>query len=358
MGINVLGPDINESNYTFAVNKEGAIRFGLGAIKGLGSGPVDAIVKERKNGVYKSIFDLTKRVNLRVCNKKAFESLAYAGGFDSFTNVHRAQYFTADSSGRTFLESAVKFGAAFQESQFSAQASIFGGSSETSLPEPIIPKAEEWTSIYKLNREKEVVGIFISGHPLDDFKIDIDSFCTGNIGMLNEMQEHLQKDLFIAAVVTGAEHRLTKNGDPFGTLVIEDYNDSHRLNLFNENYLKFKHFMEPGIFIVMKGKVQISNKNRTQPEFAVSTIELLQELRDKRTKEINLILNNKNVNQIFISELNTMFVQYPGNTPVTIKVLDALEGVEVTMKSRSLRVKASNEFLDRLSELMIGYTLN
>jgi DNA polymerase-3 subunit alpha len=177
MGVEVLGPDINESNYAFTVNKEGAVRFGLGAIKGLGSAPIEAIVLERAKGNFQSIFDITKRINLRICNKRAFESLAYAGGFDSFQNVHRAQYFAVDSNNRTFLESAVKYGASFQESQSSAQASMFGEATGTTMPEPQIPKCEEWSSIYKLNREKEVVGIFISGHPLDEFKVEIESFC-------------------------------------------------------------------------------------------------------------------------------------------------------------------------------------
>lgn len=356
MGINVLGPDINESNYTFSVNKSGAIRFGLGAIKGLGSGPVEAIVEERKNGNYKSIFDLTKRVNLRVCNKKAFESLAYAGGFDSFNNVHRAQYFTADATGKTFLENAVRFGAAYQESQFSAQASIFGEASGTSMPEPVVPKAEEWTSMYKLNREKEVVGIFISGHPLDDFKVDIQSFCSGSVGMLTNLEAHMHKDLLIAAVVTGAEHRTTKNGAPFGTLAIEDYTDAHRLNLFQENYLKFKHFMEPGTFIVLKGKVEIP-RNRSNVEFTVHSIELLQELREKKTKEINLRLSSSNIDQIFISELNDTFNRFPGNTPVSLQVEDNLEGVTVQLKSRTVRVKPTNELFESLSNLLIDFSL-
>ncbi|MDX1463639.1 MAG: DNA polymerase III subunit alpha, partial [Marinirhabdus sp.] len=164
MGVEVLGPDINESDYKFTVNKQGAIRFGLGAIKGVGSGPVNAIKTEREeNGPFRDIFDLTKRINLRLCNKKAFESLALAGGFDSFKNIHRAQYFIEDN-GKTFLETAIKFGAKFQENENSAQASLFGEASGTEIPAPQVPHAEEWTSMYKLNREREVVGIFISGH--------------------------------------------------------------------------------------------------------------------------------------------------------------------------------------------------
>jgi DNA polymerase-3 subunit alpha len=186
MGIEVLGPDINESGFTFSVNASGAIRFGLGAIKGMGSGPVEAILQERANGAFSDIFDVTKRINLRLCNKRAFESLVYAGGFDSFQEVHRAQYFVTDSSSRTFLESAIRYGASVQEQQHSSQHSMFGEATGTTMPAPTVPRADEWPAIYKLNREKEVVGIFISGHPLDDFKVEINSFCTGTVAMLND----------------------------------------------------------------------------------------------------------------------------------------------------------------------------
>jgi DNA polymerase-3 subunit alpha len=259
-----LSPDINESEYAFTVNKEGAIRFGLGAIKGLGSAPIEAIVDERKNGNFKSIFDLTKSINLRIFNKLAFESFAYAGGFDSFQNVHRAQYFAVDSNNRTFLESAVKYGASFQESQFSAQKIIFEESTGTAMPEPQIPKCDEWAAIYKLNREKEVVGIFISGHPLDEFKVEIESFCKGTVAALNDVKSYLNQNLTIAAVVSASEHRFTKKGDPFSTLTLEDYTDSSRLFLFSENHLRFKHFAEPGTFVVITGRVEIP-RHRQEP---------------------------------------------------------------------------------------------
>src|SRR5574343_265776 len=298
MGVPVLGPDVNESNYQFTVNKEGAIRFGLGAIKGLGSGPVEAIIQERtENGPFDSIFDMAKRINLRLCNKKAFESLAYAGGFDSFKGVHRAQYFKEDGSGKTFLENAMKFGASFQESENSSQVSMFGESTGTKMPEPEIPKTEEWGSIYKLNREKEVVGIFISGHPLDDFRIEIESFCNGRVGMLNEMELHKGKDLLIAATITDAEHRFTKNGDPFGTLIIEDYTDSYKLFLWRENYLKFKHFIQPGAFIALKGKIEVPPR-RSELEFVLNSVDMLQNLRETRANRIHLKVSTKALDQV------------------------------------------------------------
>jgi DNA polymerase-3 subunit alpha len=357
MGVPVLGPDVNESSFTFAVNKAGAIRFGLGAVKGLGSAPVDAIVTERKNGPFTSIFDMTKRVSLRVCNKRAFESLAYAGGFDSFPGVHRAQYFAIDPSGRSFLENAVRYGASFQEQENSAQASMFGESTGTSMPEPQVPRCEEWPAIYKLNREKEVVGIFISGHPLDDFKIEIDSFCTGNIAMLSDLSQYMGRDILIAAIVTNAEHRFTKHGDGFGTLTVEDYQDAFRLNLFKENYLKFKHFMEPGTFITMKGRIEVP-RYRQQAEFVVHSIDLLQDLREKRTKSLHLKFSSKEVDHLMIDKLNELFNQNQGNCQLHFTVFDPIEGYEVNLPSRSVKIQPSSNLFKELAKLDVEFRLN
>ncbi|MEI8116461.1 MAG: DNA polymerase III subunit alpha [Flavobacteriia bacterium] len=357
MGVQVLGPDVNESNYTFAVNKAGAIRFGLGAVKGLGSAPVEAIVEERKNGAFTSIFDMTKRISLRVCNKRAFESLAYAGGLDSFPGVHRAQYFAMDPSGKSFLENAVRYGASFQEQENSAQASMFGESTGTSMPEPQVPKCEEWPAIYKLNREKEVVGIFISGHPLDDFKIEIDSFCTGNIAMLNDLSQYMGRDILIAAIVTNAEHRFTKHGDGFGTLTVEDYQDAFRLNLFKENYLKFKHFMEPGTFITMKGRIEVP-RYRQQAEFVVHSIDLLQDLREKRTKSLHLKFSSKEVDHLMIDKLNELFNQNQGSCQLHFTVYDPIEGYEVNLPSRSVKIQPSSALFKELAKLDVDFRLN
>jgi DNA polymerase-3 subunit alpha len=357
MGVEVLSPDINESEYAFTVNKEGAIRFGLGAIKGLGSAPIEAIVDERKNGNFKSIFDLTKRINLRICNKRAFESLAYAGGFDSFQNVHRAQYFAADTNNRTFLENAVKYGASFQESQSSAQASMFGESTGTTMPEPQIPKCEEWSAIYKLNREKEVVGIFISGHPLDEFKVEIESFCKGTVAVLNDVKSYLGQNLTIAAVVSACEHRFTKKGDPFSTLTLEDYTDSSRLFLFSENHLRFKHFAEPGTFVVITGRVEIP-RHRQEPEFVIGSIELLQELRDKKAKAVNIRISNTDLTFLLIEAINEVINENIGNVNLKFVIFDSIEGIEIEMPSRSIKVKPSNDLFKKLAKLGVEFSLN
>jgi DNA polymerase-3 subunit alpha len=359
MGLPVLGPDVNESNYQFTVNKEGAVRFGLGAIKGLGSGPVDAIIAERsEGGSFTSIFDLTRRVNLRLCNKKAFESLAYAGGFDSFKGVHRAQYFKEDSSGKVFLENAIKYGAKYQEDKDSPQRDMFDleDGPKVIIPEPEVPKSEEWGSIYKLNKEKEVIGIFISGHPLDDFRVEIESFCNGRVSMLNEMEQHKGKELTIAAVITEAEHRTTRNGDPFGTIQIEDYNDSYKLFLWRENFLKYKYFMNPGTFVSLKGRIELPPR-RNELEFVIHSIDLLQNLKDQKANSIHLKLPAKNLDHVTIMDLNKLFIENSGKCQLHFAVVDQLEGIEVRLNSKTVRIDPNNTVFNELKRMNIEFEI-
>jgi len=358
MGVNVLGPDVNESNFQFTVNKEGAVRFGLGAIKGLGSGPVDAIIGQRnEGGIYKSVFDLSRRVDLRLCNKRAFENLAYAGGFDSFKGVHRAQYFREDTSGKVFIESIMKYGAAFKENAASSQKTIFDEpGEEVKIPEPEIPKAEEWGSVYKLNREKEVVGIFISGHPLDDFRVEIDSFCNGNVGMLNNLELYRGKEITLAAVISEPEHRTTRNGDPFGTIIIEDYNDSSKLFLWRENYLKYRHFMQQGTFVYMKGRIELPPR-RNELEFVIHSIDLLQNLKESRASSIHLKLMSKSLDHATIMDLNKLFMEHTGKCQLHFMVYDPLEGIEVRLPSKSVKVDPNNDLFNELKRLNISFEI-
>ncbi|MDX1651851.1 MAG: DNA polymerase III subunit alpha [Brumimicrobium sp.] len=357
MEIPVLGPDVNESNFKFTVNKEGAIRFGLGAIKGVGSGPVDALVEERtENGPFRDIFDVTKRVNLRYCNKKAFESLALAGAFDSFRNIHRAQYF-AEDNGKSFLTNAIKFGASHQESLNSSQASLFGGSTGVATPAPTIPQVPEWSSLQQLNKEKEVVGIYISGHPLDDYKIDIDSFCTGTIGDIIHLDQNQNREFTVAAIITEVEHRHTRKGDPFGTILIEDYNDSTKLFLFREDYGKFKDYMSEGAFIYLVGKVQPKRWKNDEFEFKVHKIDFLSGLREQKTQALKIKVALKRVNHSFIEDIDKLFKENQGRYQVKFNVYDTVNDLEVDLPSRFVKVDINNKFLASLRRFDLEYAL-
>ncbi len=357
MGINVLGPDVNESHMKFTVNKIGDIRFGMGAIKGLGSGPVGAIITERDaNGGFKSIFDFAKRVSSRECNKKAYEGLILGGGFDSFKNIHRAQYFKEDANKRTFLESLMKFGSSFLESENSAQVSLFGGDSEVEMPEPEIPKSEEWGSWQKLTKEKEVVGIYISGHPLDDYKLELTSFCNGNIEMLSNLDANLGMELTIGCVVSEAEHRFTIKGEPFGTITLEDYTHSTKLFLWRENYLKFKHFLNPNMFVAVKGKIEIPPR-RSQAEFTIHSIELLQNLREKKVNSINLKIPVRSLEQRLITDLSKLFLENEGTCPVNFLVYDPVDEIEISMSSKNVKIDINNNVIKMLDSMNVTYNL-
>jgi DNA polymerase-3 subunit alpha len=357
MGLDVLGPDVNESNFKFTVNKKGAVRFGLGAIKGVGGGPVDAFVEERKeNGPYRDIFDITKRVNLRKCNKKAFEGLALSGALDSFSNVHRAQYFVEENS-RTFLANAIKFGSNHQESANSNQVSMFGEDSGVETPAPKIPMVPEWSSLQKLNKEKEVVGIYISGHPLDDYRIDIESFCNGSVGFINKLEEYKNLEFTLAAIITEVEHRHTRKGDPFGTIMIEDYNDSTKLFLFREDYGKFKDYMVEGSFIYMVGKVMSKRWNQNEFEFKVQKIDFLSSLRDQKASALELKVALSQVNHTFIEDMDDLFKEHEGKFQVKFKIFDTVNKLEIEMPSRALKIDINEQLLKTLSTKNIEYKM-
>ena len=358
MEINVLGPDVNESNYHFAVNAKNDLRFGMGAIKGLGNGPVDNIIAERtENGPFENIFDFTKRVNLRLCNKKAMESLAYAGGFDAFPKIHRAQYFQEDGNNRSFLENAVKFGVNYQESVNSSQVSMFGEATGTAIPEPVVPEAQEWSSTYKLNREREVVGIYISGHPLDDFKMEIDSFCKGNVGMLKDFEENKGKEMTFACVTGLAEHRISKNGNEFGKLIIEDYQDSFELMFWQENFHKYKHFIGENNYLAISGRIEIPFR-RNKLEFVIHNIMLLSELKEKKAKEINVKVDVRNLDQMMISDLMKLCLNNEGHCHLNFTVYDEASKVSLKMPSKSMKIDPSLAFFKEIKKFDVEVEMN
>mgnify|MGYP006132849159 CR=1 FL=1 len=360
MGTTVLGPDINESAYKFAVNKNKEIRFGIGALKGVGEGAVEAIVRERKeNGKYSSIFDATKRIDLRSANKKAFESVALAGGFDSFEGIHRAQYFHTIDGSAPFIEKAIKYGANHQDSENSAQASLFGGESEVSIPEPEIPTCEEWGTMEKLSKEKDVVGIYLSGHPLDDFKFEISNFCNAKIRDLQSLELASKKgEMRMAGIVTDVQHRMTKTGKPFGILDFEGYEDSYSFFIFGNDYVKFKGYLNTGWFLFMKGKSQ-KRAWSDELEFKISSIELLSELRDKLAKNVTLKIEYDSVNEELVSRLKELGKEKFGKCTLSVALVDRKNKNTVKLKSREIKVNLTNTFIEEVQKWPnVEFTVN
>ncbi len=364
MGLEVLGPDVNESYYKFAVNQAGAVRFGMGAIKGVGRSAVETIVANRKkDGSFKSVFDMAKRIDLRAANKKAFESLAVAGGFDSFGAVHRAQYFKDEGDGVTFLEKVVKYGAKFQENENSAQVSLFGDSSEVQIPEPTVPPCEEWGTMEKLRREKEVVGIYISGHPLDDFRTEIDAFCNAEVSYVNTLENYVNRELSFAGVITDVQHRVSKNGKGWALFTMEDYSESYEFRIFGEEYLKFRHFLMINSFAYVKVYVKEGWTNRDtgqkgDPRIQYNSFMLLQEVMETYAKKLTIKLNIDELKEEVIHQLKDTLVMHQGSHPLNFVVYEMNQQIKVKLSSRKQKVQISSELLASLKENEVHYTLN
>ena len=360
-GLQVLGPDVNESEFKFIVNQTGEIRFGLGAVKGVGKGAVEAIVEARnENGPFKDIFDLTKRIALRAANKKCLESLAYAGAFDCFKGVYRSQYFFKETDAEVvFLDKAIRFGSKFQSVQQSEQIAMFGNDGFT-ISNPEIPNCEPWSQLDMLSKEKEITGMYLSGHPLDNFKIEVDHFCNVTLNQMNEdLLKFKNRDITIAGIVTEAAHRTTKTGKPFGTFSIEDFSDTKRFAIFSEDYLKFRHFLKPKEFLFIKGRVELRYRSDDTYEFRINKIQLLSEVRNKLAQSITMQLSLKDLSDGFIEEITTLINGNVGQTRLNFKVGDQEEGNFVELHSNKFKVDLNNKFLESLDQIPgIEYKLN
>jgi len=362
MGLEVLGPDVNESAYKFTVNDKGAIRFGMGAIKGVGSGAVDTIVTHRGEGPYKSIFDLAKRIDLRAANKKAFENLILAGGFDSF-DAHRAQYMFDEGDGVCFYEKVLRYAARYQESMNSAQVSLFGGASDVQIPEPEVPPCEPWGSMKKLKQEKEVVGIYISGHPLDEFRVEMNEFTSINVADCNNLETLVNKEIIFAGVVSSVEHRESRQGKGWGLFTLEDYDDSFEFRIFGEEYLKFRHFLSVNAFLHIRAFVKegwINRDTGTQgaPRLQFNQFQLLHDVLDNMTKLITFQTPIDGVDQQYIDTLVALTKKFKGKKSVHLAVFDQSKNLHLTMPSRTAKIDITRELIKTLNEKRLHYKLN
>lgn len=353
MGLPVLGPDINESYRSFAVNKRGQIRFGLAAIKGTGDAAVESIIEERdKNGAYKDIFDFVTRVNLRTVNKKTLESLAYAGAFDCFPEIHRAVYFD-DSDGSTFIEKIIRYANKSTEIAASAQASLFGmlgegGGAEIATPK--IPATEKWSQMERLKVEKDVVGIYISGHPLDSYRLELESFCTTT---LDKVMDPLfrGKEVSVGGIVTKVIERYSKNGNPFMLFSLEDYNGSYEFALFGEDFVNLSKFVAMDRFLYIKGQIKNRWGRPDEWEFKPVAMQLLSEIRDKMCKEMKITMPLHKVDATMVQQLGSLITQNQGQCSLSVLVFDPEEKVEVSMLSRKHKISPTNEFLEELDKI-------
>ena len=362
MGLTVLGPDVNESFHKFTVNDQGAIRFGMGAVKGVGSSAVATIVENRKEGKYKSVFDLAKRIDLRSANKKAFENLALAGGFDSF-DTHRAQYLHDDGDGVMFIEKVLRYAAKYQETQNSSQVSLFGDASEVQIPEPEVPPCEEWGTMKKLKQEREVVGVYISGHPLDDFKIEMNSFTNCKVSDFNHLEDFINKELCFGGVVSDVQHRESKAGKGWAIFTVEDYEDSYDFKIFGEEYLKWRHFLVPNSFIygrvfVKEGWTNRETGKKGEPRLQYNNVQLLHDVMETYGKKLTLTIPLNDLKEGKINSLKNLVKTHKGEKQLFFVVYENEEKIHLTMPSRKHKINISKELLDELQREQLSYKLN
>ncbi|MHC5352624.1 DNA polymerase III subunit alpha [Myroides sp. LJL115] len=406
MGLHVLGPDVNESFYKFTVNEDYAIRFGMGAIKGVGQGAVHTIVENRKDGNYKSIFDLAKRIDLRAANKKAFENLALAGGFDCFEDSHRAQYFYCEvPDGPAFFEKAIRFGAKSQENENSSQFSLFGNTEEVAIPEPVLPMCEEWSTMEKLAKEKEVVGIYISGHPLDDFKFEMKYFCNVSVEQMANLVPLTGRVVTFAGMISDVQFRTSAKGKDWAMFTIEGYDEGFEFRMFNEEFLKFRHFLLQNTFVhikvmVKEGWIKKETGERSEPRLQFLEMRLLHEVIPNFSKNLQIKMNVKEIDPDIISELKQVLDKHQGDKTVGFEIVEiekvmvpadnnilfnaldqeeeheesSLEDMEVNfspmvkeelkvinrieLSSRNARVNITSELLEELESLQVNFGVN
>jgi DNA polymerase-3 subunit alpha len=350
MGLTVLGPDINESEKNFSVNKKGEIRFGLGAVKGTGEVAVEEIIAERRaNGAYKDIFDFAKRLNLRTVNKKTFESLAQAGAFDTFKEMHRAMFFAIGADNTTNLEKILKYGAAAQAEQSSGKVSLWGGGSGNAggVTIPKLAECEKWGTMETLDKEKEVVGFYLSGHPLDRFKMDIEANCTCSVV---DYAQYKNRDIAVAGILSDVSIRQSKDGKTFALANLTDYNGSLQMAFFKDDYTKNIAYLKNGEFLFIKGRVEERYNQQGVWEFRPKTISYLADLRDKaKWLEVTLVLSA--LSQDTIKALSSLFVKHSGNCELRVRVVDKDENIDLLTRSTKFRVNPSNDLLNELKDL-------
>lgn len=353
MGQKVFGPDVNLSYKKFTVDKNGDIRFGMAAIKNVGEGAVENIIKERdENGPYKNLFDFVERVDLRSVNRKTFEALAQAGAFDSFKEVkYRSQFFETNESNESYIESLLKYGNLYKNDVATNQNTLFGSMTEqVAISKPAIPEAEPWSNLEQLNKEKDLVGIYLSAHPLDDYKIEINSFCNTKLAQLSDFESLEGREVAVGGIVTGVRSAMTKTGKPFGGFTIEDYSGSYEAIFFGNDYMQYKNYCTQGYALFLKGRVQErrwGNAEGKQLEFKVNSVQMLSELRDT-LNSLSLKIPITGLDDELLTELLNQVENNKGKTLLKFLVFDPEKKIWVQLFSRSHKIEVTKEFADYL----------
>lgn len=346
MGIACMGPDVNESRQKFSANKKGEVRFGLGAIKGMGDAAAQAIIDEReKNGQYKDIFDFVQRVNLSAVNSKALESLVLSGAFDGF-KIKRESFFERNPDGRTFLETLMRYGQVYQQEKNESRQSLFGAMEEVEIATPAIPQAESWSAIEKLNRERDLVGIYLSAHPLDEFEFILKNLCNTQCQELNDRIELSKKqEVVLGGIVTAVRSKYTKTGKPCGFVTIEDFDGSGELALFGEEWGKWRGMLIEGCTVMVKAQFVQRFRNSDMMEMRITDIQYLQTVKDTQIEKITISLEADKLDDTTVSDLVTIIKDAPGTTQLFFQVRETSNSKPFVLRSRKEKIDISKELI-------------
>ena len=349
-GVPVLGPSVNESLLRFSVNNDGAIRFGMGGMKGVGENAVREIISQREKGKFSNFFDLLDRIDLRQANRKTIECLILGGAMDDFPNTHRAMYFSEEEGGRSFVEKAIKYIQNKKSDAESAQASLFGEDSGEALPPPKMPDALEWPTIIALKKEKEINGIYLSSHPLDDYRTEIQYFCSADLGRLNHVESILGRDVTVAGIVTDAQHRISKMGKGWGIFKLEDFRGDFEFKLFGEDYLKFRHFFENEQLLFVKARGRKFNQRQGEGfierlSVDVADVKLLTDVLQEQSKSLEIKLDLATLDTTIVDRIHELLEMYPGNKRVKLHIVDVEEKLDIKLPVKDRKVTISRELL-------------
>ncbi|MCU4176994.1 DNA polymerase III subunit alpha [Carboxylicivirga sp. N1Y90] len=354
MGMDVLGPDVNESYRKFTVNKDGAIRFGMAGIKGVGEGAVEVIIKEREeNGPFKDVYDFVERLPLSTVNKKNIEALASSGALDNLGDYHRAQFFSPLPNEETvFIENILRYGNRYQADKASSQNSLFGAmeGGGIEIKKPQLPDCIPFSNIEKLNKEKEYIGIYLSAHPLDDYKLELTHFIHHNFKQLDDLEAMKGRDLSFGGMVVAVRRGTTKKGNPFGIMTIEDYSGSFEFAFFGNDFTEYLPYLEVGYFLMIKGRVQPKRFNKEELEMKINHISFLSELREKMVNVITLNVPLKAVSQELTTELAQLLLDNEGKVTLKFVIKDSESKNAVQLLSRSMRVDLTDDLVKYIDE--------
>ena len=359
MGLSVLGPDVNHSKIRFSVDEGGNVRFGLAAIKGVGESAVQNIIDTRKEGgPFKSVYDFVERVNLQTVNKKTLENLVLGGAFDAISDLPRSAYLARDEHDGTLLDALVRYGNRVQSEKNNVQQSLFGGiTEESSVQKPEPPQYTPWTKLETLNRERDVIGIYLSSHPLDDFSLIIKHYCTCSLGDLADLPSMNGRDFVAAGMVTSVMHLTTKTGKPYGRFTIEDYNGSHEFVLFSKDYENFRRFLFEGYYLLIKGKVAPRIYNPNELETRITSIMMLAEAQETLMKEVTVSVPVDELTEELVGRLSAAAKENRGQVILRFKVYDPAAEVAVNLYSKSVKVALTGDLIRTFDDYSLRYTL-